>query len=125
MKDININRLVGKTLTKIEGSIDSEVIILTTLNGEKYRFCHHQDCCESVTVDDIEGDLNDLIGNPLLSAEEVTNSEDTFNSTHIDPKYDSFTWTFYKFATIKGYVTIKWLGISNGYYSEAVTLEKL
>jgi hypothetical protein len=52
-------------------------------------------------------------------AEEVVSE----NSEHAPQYPDSWTWTFYKFATIKGYVTIRWLGESNGYYSESVDFE--
>lgn len=67
-----------------------------------------------------------MVNHPILQAEEVIHKNE-------DPKGmskelrnrsrdDSFTWTFYKFATIKGSVTIRWFGESNGYYSESVNL---
>lgn len=79
---------------------------------------HEQDCCESVYIDDVCGDINDLVGERLLVAEEV--------SVELPAKHkydDSYTWTFYRFATNKGDVTVKWYGTSNGYYSESVSIE--
>jgi hypothetical protein len=87
---------------------------------------HEQDCCESVRVDDISGDLTDLFNEPLLVAEIVSNDEfiqEYEESLTERDRYirESQTWTFYRFATINGYVDIRWLGESNGYYSESVT----
>ena len=108
--------LVGKVLVSVENKGDE--MIFTLDNGEAYKLYHDQDCCESVGIEDVIGDLNDLVGSPILMAEEVTS--DT-NPEGITKEYqDSFTWTFYKLATIKGYVTIRWYGESNGYYSESV-----
>jgi hypothetical protein len=87
----------------------------------KFVFFHDQDCCEKVEIEDLVGDIADLCGVPLLKAEEVSN--ETPSDHQFDYEPDSYTWTFYKFATRKGYVDVRWLGTSNGYYSEKVDLE--
>ena len=87
---------------------------------ERYVFAHDQDCCESVCIESIVGDIEDLVNTPILIAEE--SSGDTPADSTAEP-YESYTWTFYKFATFKGYVDIRWLGESNGYYSESVDVQ--
>lgn len=125
-----IEQLLGKTLTSINKSFDE--IIFTASDGKEYKMYHSQDCCESVSIDDINGDLDDLIGSPITLAEESSSCDPTVEQIAEKEKkkleegenyYDwdeSFTWTFYKLATIKGYVDIRWYGSSNGYYSESV-----
>lgn len=113
--------LIGKTLTKAEQVGNDEIVFITD-EGKRYKLYHSQDCCESVTVEDIVGDLGDLVGEPILIAEEATSTD---NPAGVTMEYqDSFTWTFYKFATRKGYVDIRWYGESNGYYSESVDFEE-
>jgi len=92
-------------------------IVFRKANGEGYYLHHIQDCCESVYIESIVGDLKDLENNPILIAEESTEDMGAAAS-------ESGTWTFYKFATIKGYVDIRFCGESNGYYSEAVDISK-
>lgn len=117
------NTLLGMTLVNITGVIGSEEIIFETSDGRKFSLYHEEDCCESVSVNDIIGDFNDLLNTPILQAEEA--SDEMGEPKPSDGCDDSWTWTFYKLATIKGYVTIRWLGESNGYYSESVTFAEL
>lgn len=119
---VDVAVLLGKTLTEIE-QIGNDVLIFRTSEDEEYKMCHIQNCCESVSVEDICGSLDDLIGSPLLMADESSNSADPPPAPERGP--DSYTWTFYRFATIKGSVTIRWYGESNGYYSESVDFAKI
>jgi hypothetical protein len=114
--------LIGKTMKAVENQ-DGEEVIFTTEDDRKYHMYHSQDCCESVRVEDICGDLQDLVGSPILKAEESSSDK---NPPGVTPEYqDSFTWTFYNLATAKGHVTIRWYGESNGYYSESVYFEEI
>ena len=110
--------LLGKTMASVE-NVNDEELVFTTTDGKRYKLHHYQDCCESVTIESIVGDLADLVGEPLLVAEESTSDKNPEGVTKEYYQY-SFTWTFYKFATRKGYVDVRWYGESNGYYSESV-----
>lgn len=122
--DIGIATLLGKTIVKIDGAQpESEWIAFTTDDGKSYVMYHYQNCCETVGVEDIVGDVADLIGEPILEAEEATSDTDPLGFEE-RPYRLSFTWTFYKLGTRKGSVTIRWLGESNGYYSERVNFSE-
>lgn len=97
--------MIGKTFSNVIAS-ENELTFID--NDKKYKFHHNQDCCESVCIEEIHGDIIDLIGNPILYAEEI--------SSNSNDDYGIEKWTFYKFATIKGSVTVRWYGSSNGYY---------
>ena len=114
--EAKIEEMVGKVFTSVRNE-GTELVFQNAT--ESFVFFHQQDCCESVSIEDVCGDLQDLVGEPLLLAEEVQGETPVdFN----EMEHDSVTWTFYKFATRKGYVDVRWLGESNGYYSEGVSL---
>lgn len=114
-KRLPLQTLIGKTFTDVYRD-DNEVVFEN--NDEAYCLTHIPFCCESVEIDDINGDLADLVGVPILNAHEATNKTDPPKSAGDE----SYTWSFYHFRTSKGYVTIRWYGESNGHYSEKVDL---
>lgn len=113
-----IKEMLGKTMASVR-QVDNESILFVDDVGIEYSLHHDQDCCESVYVEDVVGNLEDLVGSPLVMAEEEYSSDDAKDKEYPD---ESFTWTFYKFATVKGYVTIRFYGCSNGYYGETARL---
>lgn len=115
-KHVNVSDMLGKTFSRVVADEDT-----VTLENDEVRYVlyHSTDCCESVVVEDIIGDLEDLVGWPMLIAREDHDADGPEL-----PNEESYTWTFYNFATFKGYVTIRFLGTSNGYYSEEVDCRK-
>ena len=122
---MNFSILKGLTITSIDGlEDDSAEVIFTTSEGRRFEMSHSQDCCERVSIEDVCGDINDLLNSPILLAEEVTSEEDP-EDIQKDYHDDSFCWTFYKLSTIKGDITIRWYGESNGYYSVGVDFKEI
>ena len=112
---VNNLPILDNTMRKVWRGIywGNDALYFEQEDGAYFVLTHIQDCCEDVEIESIDGDLDDLIGEPLLMAEEII-------KVGGEPTLESNTWTFYKFATVKGYVTIRFLGWSNGYYSERV-----
>jgi hypothetical protein len=74
-EEVKFSVLQGQTLVSVE-QIESDQIVFTTDTGKKYRLSHYQDCCESVVIESVVGDYADLIGVPILLAEEAASTDD-------------------------------------------------
>ena len=122
-KEVDLKTIIGKKIVDIKGlEKSSDEVRIFTEDGNEYLFYHEDDCCESVDLNDFEGDIDKLIGSVILSAEVVTNDSDEDENKDEKPSEysESWTWTFYKIETDKGGLWMRWLGESNGYYSESV-----
>jgi hypothetical protein len=115
--DPEIVDFLGEIIIDIRVDGNENEIYFETLDGQTVVMYHEQDCCEDVSIEDICGDLEDLLDSPIILAEEVANKNDSPKDEEND---DSWTWTFYKLGTNRGSVTFRWYGVSNGYYSESV-----
>ena len=116
MRMVEIDDMVGKTFNTIEISTSLEEMTFISSDGLKYRMYHQQECCEDVQLGEVIGDIMDMIDTPIIEARE-DKQEGSLD-------YGTYTWTFYNFRTIKGSVTLRWVGESNGYYGEEVSIER-
>jgi hypothetical protein len=130
MSSTTIKEVLNKTVKSvyIDDEIEKEVrdaievnycyraplVAIYFCDGGKIVFFHEKDCCEKVRLEDVSGgSLSDLVGNEILdcyeSEGEIGNDE-----------YGRFMFTFYVIRTENRTLTLRFLGESNGYYSEEV-----
>ncbi len=121
----SISEFIGGHIVTATGlEPNSERVEFVFADGRRFAMLHEGDCCESVSVNDVIGDTADLQDATVIDArEEVSEEVDPEDYVPYSEYRDSFTWTFYIIQTSKGAVTIRWLGESNGYYSERVDIE--
>lgn len=114
-KQTQFSKLKGHIIEKIE--VSDEIITFYCENDITFCCKHDQDCCEDVHLSETIGDIDDLLYCPVMAAEEVSSGFETPKNINAE----SYIWTFYNVETQKGFVTFRWYGESNGYYSESVS----
>ena len=108
---IDVEQLKGMTITAVVYKEENESLLIH-LNTHVLEMIHNQDCCETVYLADVVGNFEDLIGYPLLEVSESV--------VCIPTRCESATASYYNFKTVKASVQLRWVGESNGYYSETV-----
>ena len=122
MSYANFFELKGKIIKEINGlEIGSDEVFIRT-NDETYKVYHEQDCCEHVRVVKVIGNVNELIGEVIFAEEDAGANEPDWHDEYID---DSYTWTKYVLKTVNASLEFWFLGESNGYYSEDVSIKKI
>jgi hypothetical protein len=104
----------GKVIVGVDGLDNgSDSVTITFEDGSSFHMWHSQDCCESVSIEDIDSSCS-LEGAVWFECE--VSSKDR-NSEYGDVE----EWTFYTIRTDKGYAWIRWYGTSNGYSTSVST----
>ena len=114
--DTQIEDFKGLIFKKVEINKERDEILFWVSDTLRYNMYHSQDCCEDVYVEDLCGDLEDLVDSEILVAHESSNEEDDEGGV--------VQWTFYHLVTQKGWVTIRWYGWSIGYYCTELSITR-
>ena len=108
---VPFDSLIGDTFRHV--SKDSTSIFFYSTSGMSFMLGGHSSDC---SIEDLCGELGWLEASPILQADE---SHDTRTDSD---GYDREAWHYYKIATIKGYVTVRFYGC-DGYYAASACLE--
>ncbi len=111
--------LKGQIVRKIQALNEYSLCILT----DKYRYdlYHEQDCCEYVRLVNVIGDIDNILNEEIIFAEEDGGANDP--DWYGDYYNDSHTWTKFVLGTKNANVEFWFLGESNGYYGESVFIK--
>ena len=121
MCENDVHGIVGEVLTHIDLDPERDAIRLTTESGRTFLIHHDQDCCESVHIEDTEGNWRELLGKQVI---EVTH-EETESGDPPPEDAESWTRTALAFKVDDATVISRWIGESNGHYSESVTIAEI
>ena len=118
-RHVEFSDLVGEVLDSVDIDKGENQILLTTRSGRRFMVYHEQDCCESVRIVGQDGSFDKLIGKPIVEASGVAvdTSEEAIDSSQ--------TTTTLVFRVDDQTVISRWIGDSNGYYSESVDIAEL
>ena len=123
MSDANFFELKGQIVKEITGLEKNSPEVHIVTNQTTYKLYHHQDCCESVFVENVIGDEKDILNEEIIFAEEDAGANDP--DWYGDNYNDSHTWTKYVLKTKNASLEFWFLGESNGYYNESVSIKKI
>lgn len=116
---MSLEKMVGKTIIEVDDSnaYNAEIKFICS-DGSVFKTVHHQSCCENVYFSDSDNPLNLLVGEKIVAAYYI-------EQDILGLEYGTGTYTFYTLATQKVSVTMRFIGESNGYYSEYVDFEEI
>lgn len=122
MKSFNFFELVGKTIISTTAiNVGVCAFEFTLSDGSRVTLYHNQDCCEQVRVYAVNGDPAQLLNKQIAFAEEDNPSDHP--SVDDMSGSDSHTITVFTLKAVDGSeLEIVWLGESNGYYDESVSV---
>ena len=106
----DIPNLIGSVVDDIQQN--TETLTIKLQDGRTYLFGHEQECCEKVYLADMNGDINDLIGQTITIAH-FSESPDKKSTT---------AWTFVHLSSPKGSLVIRWNADTDTQYSTDVCI---
>lgn len=109
------DKFYGKKIISVDGLyVGSTEVAVHFEDGYTFHMWHSQDCCESVSIEDIDYSFDSLQGAIWYECE-------VYSKDASDECGDGAAeYTFYTIRTDRGYAWIRWYGESNGYYSTSV-----